>query len=100
MKADFWKVCCESLKTDPRLGSSAHSDKFATWIAPLQPTSWDPDNHTLVIAATSSHKKEATRDNYGDLIQQHAQKVNNGHPVNIVWTVRERSTTSSTAESP
>lgn len=90
MKEDFWKVCCDSLRADPRLRNDAHSDKFATWISPLQVESWDPDTHTLIIAASSSQKKETTRDSYGELILQHAQKANNGHPVSIVWTVKER----------
>lgn len=82
---NFWKDCCDRLRLDARIGGA----KFATWIEPIQVESWAPADGKLVLAAPSSQKKEAIRNAYGDLIAFHAQMVNGGHPVNIVWTIQK-----------
>ena len=82
---DFWQNCCDLLRLDARISS----DKFDTWIAPLQMESWDPQSGELVLSAASAQKRDVTRSTYSDIITFHATRANNDSPVTVKWIVRE-----------
>lgn len=82
---DFWQNCCDLLRLDARISS----DKFDTWIAPLQMESWDPKSGELVLSAASAQKRDVTRSTYSDIITFHATRANNDSPVTVKWIVRE-----------
>ena len=82
---DFWQNCCDLLRLDARISS----DKFDTWIAPLQMESWDPKSGELVLSAASAQKRDVTRSTYSDIITFHATRANNDSPITVKWIVRE-----------